>query len=63
MLKSIYSIHGAYSIINQQFALHETDGYAYINREEDMGVENLRRAKLSYQPDILLEKFNARFKE
>ncbi|HHX32171.1 MAG TPA: DUF2156 domain-containing protein [Bacteroidales bacterium] len=61
--KAFTSIHGAYSIINQQFALHETDGYAYINREEDMGVENLRRAKLSYQPDILLEKFNARFKE
>lgn len=61
--KAFTSIHGAYSIINQQFALHETDGYTYINREEDMGVENLRRAKLSYQPDILLEKYNARFKE
>ena len=61
--KAFISIHGAYTIINQQFALHETDGYTYINREEDMGVENLRRAKLSYQPDILLEKYNARFKE
>ena len=61
--KAFTSIHGAYTIINQQFAQHETDGYTYINREEDMGVENLRRAKLSYQPDILLEKYNARFKE
>jgi hypothetical protein len=61
--KAFTSIHGAYTIINQQFALHETEGYTYINREEDMGVENLRRAKLSYYPDILLEKFNARFKE
>ena len=61
--KAFTTIHGAYNIINQQFALYETDGYTYINREEDMGVENLRRAKLSYQPDILLEKFNARFKE
>ena len=60
--KAFTSIHGAYTIINQQFAQHETDGYTYINREEDMGVENLRRAKLSYQPDILLEKYNARFK-
>ena len=61
--KAFTSIHGAYTIVNQEFALNETDGYTYINREEDMGVENLRRAKLSYQPDILLEKYNARFKD
>ena len=61
--KAFASVNGAYAIINQQFAIHETEGYTYINREEDMGAENLRRAKLSYQPDILLEKYNARFKE
>lgn len=60
--KAFTSIHGAYTIINQQFAENETEGFTYINREEDMGVENLRRAKQSYHPDILLEKYNARFK-
>jgi len=60
--KAFTTIHGAYTIINQQFAEHEAAGFTYINREEDMGIENLRKAKLSYQPDILLEKFNARLK-
>ncbi|MDD4801236.1 MAG: phosphatidylglycerol lysyltransferase domain-containing protein [Proteiniphilum sp.] len=60
--KAFTTIHGAYTIINQQFVEHETAGFTYINREEDMGIENLRKAKLSYQPDILLEKFNARLR-
>ena len=60
--KAFTSIHGAYTIINQQFVENEVIDYKYVNREEDMGIENLRKAKLSYQPDILLEKFHARFK-
>lgn len=60
--KAFTSIHGAYTIINQQFVENEASDYTYVNREEDMGIENLRKAKLSYQPDILLEKYCARFK-
>ncbi|MDO5522906.1 MAG: phosphatidylglycerol lysyltransferase domain-containing protein [Bacteroidia bacterium] len=60
--KAFTNIHGAYNIINQQFIENEASEFTYINREEDMGIENLRNAKLSYQPDILLEKYNARFK-
>ncbi|MDR0371309.1 MAG: phosphatidylglycerol lysyltransferase domain-containing protein [Prevotellaceae bacterium] len=53
--KAFSDINGAYAIINQQFAEHEAQDYTYINREEDMGLENLRKAKLSYQPEILLQ--------
>lgn len=61
--KAFTTIHGAYAIINQQFVENEASEFLYVNREEDMGIDNLRQAKLSYQPEIILEKYNARFKE
>ncbi len=54
--KSLYNIDGGFSMMNQQFAENVCSGYAYMNREEDLGLESLRKAKLSYQPAILLEK-------
>ena len=41
---------GAYQMINQQFALHLPENYTLINREEDMGMAGLRKAKMSYEP-------------
>ena len=48
--------NGAYAAVNWCFA-NACDSYEFLNREEDMGVEGLRKAKLSYHPDNLLEKF------
>lgn len=57
--KAFPEVQGAYPMINQQFVEHECQSYRYINREDDAGTEGLRRAKMSYGPDILLEKYLA----
>lgn len=54
--KAFADIQGAYPMINQQFVAHECQKYLYINREEDLGEEGLRKAKLSYRPVFLVEK-------
>ncbi|MBQ6067892.1 MAG: DUF2156 domain-containing protein [Bacteroidales bacterium] len=52
--KADRTIDGAFNIINQQFASHLPEQYVYVNREEDMGLEGLRKSKLSYHPHTLL---------
>ena len=55
--KAPAEIQGAYAIINQEFAKHLLEeGYELVNREEDMGLEGLRKAKQSYHPAIWLKK-------
>lgn len=51
------SFRGAYQAINKLFCENEWKDCKYVNREEDMGLEGLRRAKTSYQPEFLVEKF------
>ena len=55
--KAFSSVRGAYPMINQQFVKNELSSYKYINREDDVGLENLRKAKLSYHPAFFVEKF------
>ena len=55
---------GAYQMLVREFsALAAGQGAVYINREEDMGNEGLRTAKLAYHPTCLLEKFEVEVME
>lgn len=51
-------INGIYTFINQQFCLNEWQNTSYVNREQDLGVEGLRKAKLSYNPVKIINKHN-----
>lgn len=55
--KANTAIRGLYPVINQEFCRHYWSQLTYINREEDMGLEGLRKAKESYHPVSMVEKF------
>lgn len=57
--KAFADVSGAYPMINREYVKSVMQGYTYVNREEDDGLEGLRKAKESYYP-IMLEKFVAR---
>lgn len=50
-------IRGLYPLINQEFVKHSAGQVLWVNREQDMGEPGLRKAKESYYPDRLVEKF------
>lgn len=53
-------IRGLYQYINQQFILNEFPQVEFVNREEDLGIPGLRKAKLSYHPVRFVEKYTVR---
>lgn len=65
--KTTYLVHiekadsdyqGAYAMINQSMAESASTQYEFLNREQDMGIEGIRKAKQSYHPHHLVEKYD-----
>ena len=53
-------LRGMYQLINQWFSRNELSEYSFVNREQDLGLEGLRKAKESYQPHHMVRKFIVR---
>ncbi|MDR3295484.1 MAG: phosphatidylglycerol lysyltransferase domain-containing protein [Clostridiales Family XIII bacterium] len=61
--KANTEFRGLYQAINNEFCRHVAKDVKRINREEDMGIPGLRKAKLSYKPAMLVEKYAVTFLE
>lgn len=55
--KAVDNYKGLYQFINKSFAEILPEKYEYINREQDLGLENLRKSKLSYKPFCFIKKY------
>lgn len=61
--KALNRYKGLYQFVNQAFASIISDPYTTLNREQDLGQEGLRHAKLSYRPIGFVEKYAATLAE
>ena len=60
--KAVTDINGVYAAVNYEFARYARVKYPdikFLDREEDMGIEGLRKAKESYYPHHLVVKYSA----
>lgn len=55
------SYDGAFAMMNQQFLENEWQDYEFVNREEDMGIPGMRKAKESYRPVKMVKKYVATY--
>jgi len=57
ILKADPHLAGGYQTMLWEFLNHETENFTYVNLEQDLGVEGLKRSKLSYHPQYMVKKY------
>lgn len=57
ILKAFPEMTGLYQFVVNEFLAKEAGAFEYVNFEEDMGIEGLRKAKLSYHPSFMVKKY------
>ena len=57
--KAMDDVAGLYTMMCHEFAINTISDCTYVNREEDLGIEGLRKSKLSYHPVMLVDKYYA----
>lgn len=55
--KADSEIRGLYQAMMKEFLSHEFSDFEYVNREDDMGYDNIRQAKMAYHPEFMIEKY------
>ena len=55
--KALTNYRGIYQFVNKSFSSLLPDKYKFINREQDLGNEGLRQAKMSYRPCGFVKKY------
>ena len=61
--KAVIGVRGLYQAMCKEFALHAWQDVKYLNREEDMGLPGLRKAKEDMHPELLWKKYNLYYKK
>ena len=61
--KAVDAYKGIYQFMNQAFAASLPRFFTYINREQDLGDEGLRQAKMTYRPAGFVQKYSATLKK
>lgn len=57
ILKADPGLSGLYQVMLHEFLVREHGNFELLNLEQDLGVEGLRKAKLSYHPQAMIKKY------